>query len=521
MSQIAVVKPPSRDRRPILQVVGVVAGLLLVLAGALAMPRVRDIELVPRKLGPLPLFVAPPARLLATEHGGRAQGSSAHSQSDLYRRSARAAALGLDRGLFTSSPGGVLATAARVAQWRPLVVREARLGDLDPNLLEAIVFVESGGRPNVLATGDPAAASGLTQIVAATGTHFLGMRVHLSASRKLTRKIRVAELRGRWTRVERLEVRRRRIDHRFSPRYALAGTVRYLKTARRYLGRDDLAVTSYHMGIGNLQDVIRLWSESPRGIPTTALVAANGLSYSKLYFGSAPDRHAPAWQRLAALGDMSRDYYWKVLAAKRVMQLWRHDRNALVFEENQQLRKSSAEEVLHPLADTRRFRTPNALAQAWRRHTIRAIPRSSSATHIAFDRSFGQMANRLGRSRRLYRGLRPDALAVLLFIGNRVHELGGARRPLFVTSAVRDLRYQRVLTRHDANAARKYSLHTTGYAFDIARRYSSRRQAAAFQFVLERLQTLRLIAYIKESGAIHIAVASHAGARLHALSSQI
>ena len=56
------------------------------------------------------------------------------------------AARGLDRGLFVSSPGGVFATAARVAQWRPLVERAARGSGVDPNLLEAIVFVESSGR---------------------------------------------------------------------------------------------------------------------------------------------------------------------------------------------------------------------------------------------------------------------------------------------------------------------------------------------------------------------------------------
>ena len=41
--------------------------------------------------------------------------------------------------------------------------------------------------------------------------------------------------------------------------------------------------------------------------------------------------------------------------------------------------------------------------------------------------------------------------------------------------------------RVNANAARTYSMHTTGYAFDIARAYGSRRQAAAFQLVLDRL----------------------------------
>ena len=60
-------------------------------------------------------------------------------------------------------------------------------------------------------------------------------------------------------------------------------------------------------------------------------------------------------------------------------------------------------------------------------------------------------------------------------------------------------------------------MHITGYAFDIARSYGSRQQRAAFQFALDRLEALNLIAYIREPDAIHIAVASHAAARLRAL----
>lgn len=78
-----------------------------------------------------------------------------------------------------------------------------------------------------------------------------------------------------------------------------------------------------------------------------------------------------------------------------------------------------------------------------------------------------------------------------------------------MTSAVRDDRYQRLLMRVNQNAARTYSMHTTGYAFDILRSYGSPRQAAAFQFVLERLQALHAIAAIKEYAAMHIAVSSH------------
>jgi hypothetical protein len=126
----------------------------------------------------------------------------------------------------------------------------------------------------------------------------------------------------------------------------------------------------------------------------------------------------------------------------------------------------------------------------------------------------GEEAHKLGRSPRLYRGLRPATLEVLLYIGKRVHALSQTRKPLLVTSAVRDRRYQRVLLRVNANAARTYSIHTTGYAFDIARSYGSRRQASAFQLVLDRLQAVNAIAYIREAAAIHIAVASDAPAKL-------
>jgi uncharacterized protein YcbK (DUF882 family) len=126
----------------------------------------------------------------------------------------------------------------------------------------------------------------------------------------------------------------------------------------------------------------------------------------------------------------------------------------------------------------------------------------------------GEEAHKLGRSRRLYRGLRAPTLDVLLYIGTRVHELSGVRRPLLVTSAVRDSRYQRVLMHVNWNAARTYSIHTTGYAFDIARSYANERQAAAFQFVLERLQAVNAIAYIREAAAIHIAVSSDASEKL-------
>src|SRR5919198_271299 len=80
----------------------------------------------------------------------------------------RAAAVGFAHVLYVKSPGGVLAAAQRTARFRPSIERAAAGTGIDPNLLEALVFLESGGRPEVIAGSDPANAGGLTQIVAET-----------------------------------------------------------------------------------------------------------------------------------------------------------------------------------------------------------------------------------------------------------------------------------------------------------------------------------------------------------------
>ncbi len=246
-----------------------------------------------------------PVASSAAAHGGR-QASRAHVSAAL----AGSAAFGLDRALFTSSPGGVEATAARVAHWRPLVERAARGSGFGPNLLEALVFVESSGRPDAIAPGGVASSAGLTQIVASTGRRFLHLHVNTRRSRALTLRIDRADARGAQRTARQLRRWRARYDARFAPAKSLRATVRYLVAARRSLGRDDLAVAAYHLGIGTVQRLVGSYGgEAP--------------SYAQLYFGSAPDRHARTWRRLASLGESSRDYYWKVLAARRVMHLYR------------------------------------------------------------------------------------------------------------------------------------------------------------------------------------------------------
>jgi hypothetical protein len=234
------------------------------------------------------------------------------------------------------------------------------------------------------------------------------------------------------------------------------------------------------------------------------------VSYARLYFDSTPLQHAKAYRKLAALGDDSATYLWRVAAAREIMRAYRSDPAQLDRVSVLQTAKNCAEEVLHPAEDTERFATPSALRAAYDDQRIVALPRATLAERgLAIDRGMGELAPRLGRRKATYRGLRPTALAVLAYIGAGVKAISETT-PLVVTSTVRDASYQRLLLSRNREATPNYSLHTTGWAFDILRTYRSRAQALAFEFMLARLQSHDLIAWVREPAAIHVTVSADA-----------
>jgi soluble lytic murein transglycosylase-like protein len=414
---------------------------------------------------------------------------------------AAAAARGLAHPLYAQSPGGVLATARRVDRYRPVIETVARESGLDPDTIEAMVFLESAGRPDAAADPKLEGAVGLTQILAETGRNLLGMTVDPAGARRIARSIRRNEHRGRDAVVDRLKARRRAIDQRFDPVASLRATARYLTLAKKELGRDDLAVVSYHMGIGNLQDVLRDYGDDE-------------VPYAQLYFDSTPLHHPAAWSRLASFGDDSSTYLWRVEAARDIMRRWREDPAALERLDVRQTAKASAEEVLHPRASTDIFDTPGDVEDAEDDGELVALPVQRLAdAGITIDPGMGELAGRLDQERSRYRALRPEALAMLEYLGVGTRAISGTG-PLIVTSTVRDERYQRVLASENIEATHAYSLHTTGFTFDIERTYASRRQARAFQFLLDRLTALDLIAWVREPAAIHVTVSARAGEAL-------
>ena len=446
----------------------------------------------------------------------------------------RRAALGYSHVLYEKSPGGIVASARRTARWRDAIERAAAAHGADPDLMEAMVLLESAGRPEVIAGDDPEAASGLAQIVASTGIDLLGMRIDLPRSQGLTRRIagieREAErrrfqamsakpnerrrARRRLARLRRLESalrsERQRIDERFQPQAALDGMGRYLEIAGERFGRDDLAVASYHMGIGNLETVIgRYVGRESDAAPVVELVARDDLDYARLFFTSSPLEHPGAWNLLSAFGDDSSTYLWRVLAAERVMELYRRDRPQLERLAELFLAKATAEEVFHPESETETFADPESLDAAFEDGTLVRIP-DRPGLGFRVGEQLGELAKPLEVERHLYRLLRPEALAALTYMSARVRKIAGGKGALIVTSAVRDQEYQDGLVGVNPEATPEYSLHTTGYSFDVLRRYRNDRQARAFQFMLDRLRALAVIDYAVEPEAIHITVSNEA-----------
>ena len=219
------------------------------------------------------------------------------------------------------------------------------------------------------------------------------------------------------------------MDERFDPAKALAATGRYLKQAKDEFGREDLAVVSYHMGIGNLQSVLGAYGD-------------DGASYAQLYFDASPDSHARAYRML--------------YAARRRL-----------------------EDLLLARARLARGHAPLP------RRPLEARPAGRAAGGSELRRA-GAPPGRHRRTTPTLGTLRPEANALA-----RVHP------------PRRDHGERRAPRRSGCCAQH-------GFAFDVRRDYASDAQAQAFQYMLDRLQALNLIAWARMGNAIHVVASSEA-----------
>jgi hypothetical protein len=187
----------------------------------------------------------------------------------------------------------------------------------------------------------------------------------------------------------------------------------------------------------------------------------------------------------------------------QIMDLYRRDRAALVRLSGLQLAGDSNAFVLHPPNSSDQFSNPGALYAAYARRELIALPRDPGRLGLAYSPAIGSQARHLGVPAALYRGLRPAAADLLVELAARVQALSHGATPLVVNSAVIDKQYNDLLGGGPQAA-------TTGFTFTIARRYVNRTQAAAFQAMLDRLQALNVVAWVRTPSTIEVTVASDA-----------
>jgi Transglycosylase SLT domain len=437
-------------------------------------------------LGGSGLSGAPPAGNAPETGAGGLFHYDASKSADYVAR----ATAGNGQVLFSKSPGGAVATAARVAAFAPMIEHAVAGTNIPATAIEGLVFLESAGLPDAAVADNPTNAAGLTQILPSTATSLLHMHVDLAASRRLLAEIAqthdAAKLRSLQRQLE-------AADQRFDPAAALAGTVRLLQQFETMFGgRLDLAVTAYHMGPGNLQQILSDYN------------GGQAVPYVQLYFDTAPDHSVAAYKLLSGLGDDSSLYWWRVLGAEQIMRLHRTDRSALRRLQTLETSDAAGGSVLHPPGRAPRYASPSDLQAAYTAHGLVRLPRNSTALGLAYDASIGSGASDVGAPRSLYEGLNRVTIKLMIRMAAAVRTLSGGQTPLHVASAVADGKYLSAQGAYDPMAQ-------TGFGFQIARRYRSGAQAGAFQAVLDRLQSLNLIAWAPVGSVIEITAASDAG----------
>ena len=262
----------------------------------------------------------------------------------------------------------MVASAKRTAAYRDQIEAAAERHGVDPDTLEAVIFLESAGRPDVIAGPTPESAAGprpdhaldrdrpARDVGRPAGEH-RPHRADLATRDSPAPDRSAARPAGR----DRPALRSRGGDRR--RRHAT-----WRSRAERF-GGEDFAVVSYHMGIGNLETVIAAYRR--RLDRRASLRAALLRLRSRL--------HEPAYDLLQGFGDESADYLWKVLASEEIMKRYRDDPDGLAATAELATNKATMEEVFHPENETTVFEDPDGDRGGDRRRRAAAAARRAGA----------------------------------------------------------------------------------------------------------------------------------------------
>ena len=456
-------RPPGRARRRRLR-----AGALLALAVLLG---VRGAHV--RAGGPTPSAACAPAR--------PGQGIDPLRYDPRARRRSRR---GRRRGWPTSStpsrPGGAVATPRRMARWRPLVEPRRAARAWTPTTLEAIVFLESAGRPDAQAWTDLARRR---RPDADPRRDRRGTCWACTSTSPASARARPARIAARARGSPRAEARAAPRRPALRPAQG-AGRDRPLPDARP--ARRSAATT--------WRSTATTWASAT----CSSALAAYGADRDplraallRLHAAAPPGGVA----RARGLGDDSSTYLWRVRAARGIMRAYRARPGAALARHGGTCRPAASLGRGGPAparehASLRRRRRVRATRDATAGPSPSDPRGAGAASACASTRAMGELAAAAGGDRRHLPRAAPGRSRCC---ATSAPGRGRSRRRTAgsVTSTARDTRYQRAWPGTTRRPRTRSPLHTTGWAFDISRalRLAARRPQA-FQFLLDRLTAL-------------------------------
>jgi hypothetical protein len=435
---------------------------------------------------------------------------------------------GLGHRLWSRTRGGVERTAALMDRLEPFITRSARRFDVSKQTLAALVFVESGGRADL--TVEPQSSAGRAGLggLKPDIARELGLAVDLAASSELT--ARIAEQVGHQAEAEskaeaalfapgliRMRERRRRVDERFDVVASLDATAERLRDGLDAFGREDLAVAAYRIGVPGLWRLLR--REAGGGRPRPGVVARRELTYPRLYLDGGPARETATDRRLARLGPEVSQFPFTVEAARQILALWSDEPARLYRLASLHGVKPAADDVLWPPGSTPTYASHNALDAGFADGSLVRLP--ADPARAGFELAPG--SERVFDNE-LHRGLRPEALAALMYIAGAARSLArDDDLTLQLAGAVRPETLKRRLAAAGRNVGgatwgaaaivlpREYERTpaSTGYSFDLARGLPAR-HTRALDSVLARLQALDVVAVHRGRDADTVTVSPRA-----------
>jgi hypothetical protein len=354
-------------------------------------------------------------------------------------------------------------------------------------LLEAISYLESWGDPN--APQSPTGPVGIMQVSEGTA-RIMGLKVVHSTRYRVSReKVPVAS-KGRKPKFKTVTHKTPYTvisrDDRLVPARVIPAAAKYLAGMEQKFGGQDWAIFAYHCGQGCVAEMQEL-TRRARGIPRSEITVP------RMFFSCSPAWNRELYQAISQQmqRDYSPTYYFRILRAAQLLDLYRRDRKAfLTMAQTYKSEFASGPRAPHRLSVWLRredlvyrslpdIRTGKTLAQALDNpqrygYSLQLAPADSAA---ALPAALGTLAYVSYETRRLFDEYKPR---------------GEHFQPLPVTSLVKPEDSAQPASLHEALA------HASGQVFDIDYSGLPPGELECLRFVLDDLGWDGYIGFVDE-----------------------